>query len=71
MFIDEETEIRKNVLQWYPIKEDSSVLQIGIDSLELAKELCNKAKEVTIIVNDDKQKEKIIQEVKCDNLEIK
>lgn len=71
MFIDEETEIRKNVLQWYPIKEDSSVLQIGIDSLELAKELCNKAKEVTIIVNDDEQKEKIIQEVKCDNLEIK
>lgn len=71
MVADEDIDLRKNVLQWYPIKENSSILQIGFESFELIEELCSKAKEVTIIINDIEQKERITQKLNNDNLEIK
>ncbi len=71
MVVYEETDLKRNVLQWYPIKENSTILQIGFESYELIDEMCKKSKRVTIIINNDKQKEEILQKVTYENLEIK
>lgn len=63
--------LRKNVLHWYPIKEDSTILQIGTDSPKIVEELCDKAKKVTLILNNESQKQDILNEISRKNLEIK
>ena len=70
MVIDEELDLKRNVLQWYPIKENSTILQIGFESYELIDEMCKKAEKVTLIVNNEEQKENILQKTKYENLEI-
>ena len=59
MVIDEEIDLKRNVLQWYPIKENSTILQIGFESYEVIDEMCKKAEDVTLIVNSEEQKEEI------------
>ena len=70
MVIDEEIDLKRNVLQWYPIKENSTILQIGFESYEVIDEMCKKAEDVTLIVNSEEQKEKILPKAKYENLEI-
>ena len=70
MVIDEEIDLKRNVLQWYPIKENSTILQIGFESYEVIDEICKKAEDVTLIVNSEEQKEEILQKAKYENLEI-
>lgn len=63
--------LRKNVLHWYPIKENSTILQIGNDSPKIVEELCDKAKKVTLILNNESQKQDILNKISRENLEIK
>ena len=70
MVIDEELDLKRNVLQWYPIKENSTILQIGFESYELIDEMCKKAEKVTLIVNNEEQKENILQKTKYENVSI-
>src|SRR5574344_746207 len=64
------SDLRKNVLHWYPISKNCTVLQIGAPSIKIVEELCNKAQKVTLIVNSDEEK-KHIEEIKRENLQIK
>lgn len=43
------TEIRKNILNWYPMKKDASVLEIGAGMGAVTSVLCEKAKKVTCV----------------------
>lgn len=70
MVIDEEIDLKRNVLQWYPIKENSTILQIGFESYEVIDEMCKKVEDVTLIVTSEEQKEEILQKAKYENLEI-
>ena len=45
-----------NVIKWYPFKENATILQIGCNSTELLRELCNKMQKVTLIVNSETKK---------------
>lgn len=52
---------RKNVIHWYPVKENSSVLQIGYDSIKIVEELYDKFEKVTICVNNEEDKKEILE----------
>ena len=71
MDIISDRKLSKNILQWYPMNKNSDVLQIGYIETEIIEELCNKVKNVTIIVENEEQKKKISTSVKKDNLKIK
>lgn len=43
------TPIRKNILNWYPFKKDSSVLEIGAGMGAITEALCEKCKEVVSV----------------------
>lgn len=43
------TEIRKNIINWYPMKKNSSVLEIGAGMGAITSELCKKAGKVTCV----------------------
>lgn len=43
------TEIRKNIMNWYPMKKDASVLEIGAGMGAITSELCKKAKRVVSV----------------------
>lgn len=62
--------LRKNILHWYPVNKECDILQIGYISEELVEELCEKAKKVTIIVDNEEQKKYIQENVNNNNLEI-
>ena len=65
------TPIRKNILKWYPFKENAEVLEIGAGMGAITGILCDKAKQVTAI-ELSKQRAKAI-ETRCkdrENLEI-
>ena len=65
------TPIRKNIVNWYPFKENSEVLEIGAGMGAITGILCNKAKQVTS-VELSKQRASAIQ-ARCqdkENLEI-
>ena len=65
------TPIRKNILNWYPFKPESEVLEIGAGMGAITGVLCDKAKSVTA-VELSKQRASAI-EARCknrDNLEI-
>lgn len=55
--MEELIEFKKNIIAWYPIEKDSSVLQLGKDN-EILKELKNKTSNVTTIENISEIKEK-------------
>ena len=62
------SDFRKNVIHWYPVRENSNVLQIGYDSIKIVEELCNKFEKVTICVNNEEDKKEILE--KYNNSEI-
>lgn len=65
------TPIRKNIVNWYPFKENSEVLEIGAGMGAITGVLCDKAKQVTA-VELSKQRASAI-EARCqdkENLEI-
>ena len=62
------SDFRKNVIHWYPVKENSSVLQIGYDSIKIVEELCEKFKNVAICVNNEEDKKEILE--KYNNSEV-
>ena len=65
------TPIRKNILNWYPIKPDSEILEIGAGMGAVTNALCDKAKYVTS-VELSKQRATAIEK-RCkhqDNLEL-
>ncbi len=61
------TPIRKNILNWYPFKENSEVLEIGAGMGAVTSTLCDKAKYVTSI-ELSKQRATAIQ-ARCKNKE--
>lgn len=49
------SEIRKNIINWYPLKEKSNILEINANFGEITEELCEKADKV-ISIENSKQK---------------
>lgn len=45
------SETRKNILCWYPFKENASILEIGTDCGAITSVLCEKAESVTVVEN--------------------
>lgn len=70
MDLIENRNLRRNILHWYPLEKESEVLQIGAIPTELAEELCEKSDKVTIILDNENQKQEILKEVSRKNLEI-
>lgn len=64
------SELRKNIIGWFPIREDADILEIGGNYGEITEELCRKGK--TITVEPDTSKAELIYErlKKVSNLEI-
>ena len=64
------SELRKNIISWFPIKEDAEILEIGGNYGEITEELCKKGK--TSCIEPDKSKAELIYErlKKVSNLEI-
>ena len=53
------SEIRENILSWYPFKENSSILEIGANLGEITGLFCQKAKKV-VALEESKTKAEII-----------
>lgn len=62
--------IRQNILNWYPFKENSTILQISIDCDEITRYLCDISKKVTTIELSKERKQYILNNIKRDNLEV-
>lgn len=71
MDIISDRKLEKNVLQWYPMEKNLDTLQIGYIDAELVKQLCDKTRNVTILVQNEEEKQKILQNSKRDNLKVK
>ncbi len=71
MDLIKERKLRKNILHWYNIEKESDILQIGYLPVEIIEELCDKSKNVTILVENEEQKNTILKEINRTNLEIK
>ncbi len=68
MDIVSDKKLRKNIIQWYPIDKEKEILQIGYIEPDIISELCNKAKNVTIFVSNEEEKNKINMSI--ENLKI-
>ncbi len=65
------SEIRKNIINWYPFKEGSDVLEIGGNLGEITGELCERCNRVITIEENKKKAEAIAKRHKNkENLEI-
>ena len=65
------TPIRKNIINWYPFKEDAEVLEIGGGMGAITGALCDKAKYVTTVELSKQRAQSIANRCKNrDNLEI-
>ena len=63
--------LRKNVVRWYPFEKNSSILEIGGGMGAITEELCNKCKKVTTIELSKRRATSIIERNKDkENLEI-
>ena len=71
MNIISDRKLEKNVLQWYPMEKNLDTLQIGYIDAELVKQLCDKTRNVTILVQNEEEKQKILQNSKRHNLKVK
>ena len=65
------SEIRKNIISWYPFENECSILEIGANFGEITWELCKHAKKVIALEQNTKKKEAIEKRnEKFSNLEI-
>lgn len=65
------TPIRKNILKWYPFKQDSDILEVGAGMGAITGVLCDKAKSVTAVELSKQRASAIAARCKNrDNLEI-
>lgn len=65
------TDIRKNIINWYPMKKNASVLEIGAGMGAITSVLCEKAGKVTCVELSKQRATAIANRNKeCDNLEI-
>lgn len=71
MDIISDRKLEKNILQWYPMEKNLDTLQIGYIDAELVRQLCDKTRNVTILVQNEEEKQKILQNSKRDNLKVK
>ena len=60
----------RNILNWYPFKPNSNILEIGADNFYLTELLLDKAKEVTSLVFLDSIKEEYSSNNNHKNLEV-
>lgn len=51
--------LRKNIISWYPFKENSTILQIGVQSEKITNKLSEFAKRVVVISNLKETKQKV------------
>ena len=68
MDIVSDKKLRKNIIQWYPIGKEKEILQIGYIETDIISELCDKAKNLTIFVSSEEEKDKINMSI--ENLKI-
>ena len=71
MDIISDRKLEKNILQWYPMEKNLDTLQIVYIDAELVRQLCDKTRNVTILVQNEEEKQKILQNSKRDNLKVK
>ena len=65
------TSLRKNIINWYPFKEDAEVLEIGAGMGAITGILCEKAKKVTAVELSKQRATSIMNRCKDkENLEI-
>lgn len=65
------SDIRKNVIRWYPFKKDASILEVGGGMGAITEELCQKCKFVTSIELSKRRATAILERNKnANNLEI-
>lgn len=65
------SEIRNNIINWYPFKKDSTILQIGANLGEITGELCGHAKKVIAIEKSLYKAQAMSKRLKSyDNLEV-
>ena len=65
------SDIRKNIVRWYPFKKNSSILEIGAHLGEVTGELCEKARRVVSIEFSNRRADAIINRHKNkENLEL-
>lgn len=63
--------MRKNVINWYPFKENASILEVGAGMGAITEELCKKCKSVTSIELSKRRATAILERNKnAENLEI-
>lgn len=70
MDLIKDRKLRKNILHWYPIDEKSEILQIGTIPEEIIEELCEKSNKLTIVLEDEKERQEILEKTNIENLEI-
>ena len=71
MDIISDKKLEKNILQWYPMEKNLDTLQIGYIDAELVRQLCDKTRNVTILVQNEEEQQKILQDSKRENLHVK
>lgn len=71
MDIISDRKLEKNILQWYPMEKNLDTLQIGYIDAELVRQLCDKTRNVTILVQNEEEQQKILQDSKRENLHVK
>lgn len=54
------SDIRKNIIKWYPFKENSSVLEIGANFGEITQVLCEKISKVVTIETSKEKRDAIL-----------
>lgn len=65
------SQIRTNIISWYPFKKDSVLLQIGGALGEITIELCKKIKKIICIVGNEEEKNVVLARCRdFNNLEI-
>lgn len=65
-----EKQLKRNIIHWYPEQKNKEILQIGIVDKDIIEELCTKFQKVIIVVKNEKQKQKILEENNFENLEV-
>lgn len=55
------SEIRGNIVSWYPFKENSEILEVGADFGQITGRLCDKASKVVAIESSEEKRKAIVK----------
>ena len=58
------SEIKTNIINWYNFKQNSSILQIGVENKEITSYLYKKASKLTIAYFEQEEKDMLDKETR-------